>query len=79
MNNDEFLRGLQDRVEQSPTSERCPECGNPITEGAEGTEYGHERGKGGGADSERCPRRPESVDPGRPSPEVATDGGQTDE
>ena len=40
----------------------CPECGRRITVGKTGTEYGHDRGTNDPR-RERCPRRPDSVDP----------------
>jgi hypothetical protein len=41
---------------------RCPDCGNRCTRGPSGTEYGHARDTSSG-NAERCPRRPDSVDP----------------
>jgi hypothetical protein len=37
--------------------DRCETCGNLITVGTNGTEYGHQRGKRRGSDS--CPQRPD--------------------
>lgn len=45
---------------------RCSECGNRITVGPSGTEYGHQRGIERGRD-ERCPLRPDCVDPTKPA------------
>lgn len=42
---------------------RCQECGAFVTVGKNGTEYGHQRGYQYKT-QDRCPRRPESVDPG---------------
>jgi hypothetical protein len=52
--------------EDPPREFRCPECGRRVTRGPSGTEYGHQRtardNYGSGVE-ERCPRRPETVDP----------------
>lgn len=48
---------------------RCPDCGRQVTRGSTGIEYGHERGKGDTGQTERCPRRPECVDPGKEGPD----------
>ena len=51
---------------QRPTDSgeyRCPECGRKVTRSTSGVEYGHHRGR---RDGERCPRRPECVDPDKP-------------
>jgi hypothetical protein len=45
------------------TAACCRDCRSQITIATDGTEYGHERGKGIGGVSKRCPRRPASVDP----------------
>lgn len=73
----------------------CPDCRRQVTRGPDGTEYGHERGRGETGTTDRCPRRPEGVDPGRPgpdhdgwvlpsgettsSPDLVTDGGRDGE
>lgn len=51
-----------------PGEYQCQECGSCVTVGPSGTEYGHAAGVVEPA-SERCPRRPTSVDP------HPTDGG----
>ena len=48
-------------------TERCPDCGRQITASPthETVEYGHERGTKNDS-TERCPRRPDRVDPDGP-------------
>jgi len=43
----------------------CPDCNAAITVGSNGIEYGHQRGI---KDNDRCPRRPDCVDPGQSGP-----------
>jgi len=50
----------------------CEECGRQITIGPDGTEYGHRRGHR--ARSQRCSRRPASVDPTDHGADVAVPG-----
>jgi len=56
-------RSLTSIRPDGPGEYRCPVCGQAVTRGPSGTEYGHQRGtETRGA--ERCPRRPEDgVDP----------------
>lgn len=68
-----YTTRMQTTADPSPTSETCPLCERQITVGPSGTEYGHERGESGRR--ERCPRRPESVDPTGPgNPDPAPNG-----
>lgn len=64
---EEYIRKVIDKSSDGP--ERCPECGRQITVGPSGIEYGHERGSPGETGKERCPRRPDCVDPGRDGPD----------
>lgn len=41
----------------------CPECNRKVTVGSNGVEYGHSRGRYKSEYAERCPRRPDCVDP----------------
>lgn len=47
----------------SARTDRCSECGRSITITPDGIEVGHERGRSATGISERCSRRPASVDP----------------
>jgi hypothetical protein len=61
---------------------QCPDCGRQVTRGPSGLEYGHERGIGETGATERCPRRPDAVDPKRAGVEhdtwtTATEAGSS--
>lgn len=60
---------LSPKHDASSHSERCDECGNWISIGPSGIEYGHERGPGNNNAAPQCPRRPDCVDPVRPGPD----------
>lgn len=42
---------------------RCAYCGNAVTVGPSGTEYGHRRYADASNNAERCPKRPDAADP----------------
>lgn len=59
----------QDLDDQRPAESgeyRCPDCHRQVTKGLSGIEYGHARGRNASAGTERCPRRPDCVDPDKP-------------
>jgi len=58
---------------------RCAYCGNSVTVGPSGTEYGHRRHNDASNNAERCPKRPDAVDPDKErGPAEANDNRRDD-